>query len=654
MSEPEPPPGATVAAVAAASALAGATMGALEPAWQVAIEPAQVLAGIVHYPAGNPFGLYELRLWTLWHQLLAPLLALGVPERALTVALSGVLGALAFAALALMALAHGAHPALAFATPFALVRLEPALWGFSYPILLVGYGHTYGMAGLAWLLLACALLGAGCRRTAAFLIGLAPAVHASLGACFALVVGACALADPRELRPHLRGVVLWGGVGAALAGLSFGVQRLAVAAPPVSDATTAARYLDTFVQLWDAHRRPANLAAWNVAMVWCGMLLAIALLGYGRRVIPAVNRLSLRIFVACGALGMAISLLLRLVPARAIPDALLVAMPTRLANLPALAFVPLLFGVLWRLRESAAARLLLLALAVMAIFWRQAPWLRAYGLVAVSVVPLLIVAARTEPRAALRLIGLGLLTYFGVYRLWLGLPILGARGASGVAALALCVLALGWIWILAEREAARRGWEARGRALCDRLAPPAARLASHLDGPLAVAFAVAVLALAVPVATGFGARMAALRDRTSDAALAAASRGEGLLVPGPGLAQMQLATRRPVLLDPEALDMLPYAADGGPELARILRDVYAVDYFDPPPQARNRAVLPEQPVRSAWEGRSAEGWTELRTRFGASDVLVPSTWRLQLPEVARSDRYALYRIEAAPSAADSK
>jgi len=42
----------------------------------------------------------------------------------------------------------------------------------------------------------------------------------------------------------------------------------------------------------------------------------------------------------------------------------------------------------------------------------------------------------------------------------------------------------------------------------------------------------------------------------------------------------------------------------------------------------------------------------LCTGYGAEHSSRP--WRLQLPEVARSDRYALYRIEAAPSAADSK
>src|SRR5262249_42511631 len=69
---------------------------------------------------------------------------------------------------------------------------------------------------------------------------------------------------------------------------------------------------------------------------------------------------------------------------------------------------------------------------------------------------------------------------------------------------------------------------------------------------------------------------------------------------------------------------------------------------EPPQLARNRAMLPEQPVRSAWEARSLEGWTEIGARFGVSQVIVAADWRLRLPELARSDRFALYSVEPAP------
>ena len=46
--------------------------------WQVAVESAQVVAGLVHYPAGNPFYVYHTKLWTVLHQVLAVLLAAAI------------------------------------------------------------------------------------------------------------------------------------------------------------------------------------------------------------------------------------------------------------------------------------------------------------------------------------------------------------------------------------------------------------------------------------------------------------------------------------------------------------------------------------------------------------------------------------------------
>ncbi len=39
--------------------------------WQVAVESAQVVAGLVKYPADNPFYIYHLQLWTVLHQICA-------------------------------------------------------------------------------------------------------------------------------------------------------------------------------------------------------------------------------------------------------------------------------------------------------------------------------------------------------------------------------------------------------------------------------------------------------------------------------------------------------------------------------------------------------------------------------------------------------
>ncbi len=563
--------------MAFASALAGAAMGALDPSYQVAIEPAQVLAGLVSYPPGNPFEIYQLRLWTIWHQLLAPLLAAGVSEYALAIAMSAVVGAITFMALAVLALAFGARPAFALATPFVMLRLvtDPDAWGFHYPILLIGQGHTYGTAGLSWIVLVCGLLGAGWTRTGAFLLGLAPAVHASLGASFGLVAGVCALLGSREfLRPR---VVAAGAAGLALSVASLVAQRMLFPTATLAEPAAAAQTLDAFLRLWDYHRQPSDLAAWNAVMVWCALLFSIVMLRTAAARLSPDNQFAMRIFLACGLFGLAIDIGLRSGVIEAASPVVAMAMPVRLLNFPALAFLPLVIGFSDRWREQPAARWVLLYIAGMAVFAPLSPSLQRVGYWAFCVLPL-ILALQVATRAA---------------------------------------------------------------------RPPTARAAAvyaRVDLAIALAFGLAVLATIAPATANAPARFAQLHDRSNDAALDAASRSAGLLLVGSGLDRIQLRTRRPVLLDPEALDMLPYAADGGVEIARILADVYGINFFDPPRHALHGAVVPEQPVRRTWQQRSEASWSEIGARFDVSQVLVKPEWRLRLPEVARTKFYALYRI----------
>jgi hypothetical protein len=136
------------------------------------------------------------------------------------------------------------------------------------------------------------------------------------------------------------------------------------------------------------------------------------------------------------------------------------------------------------------------------------------------------------------------------------------------------------------------------------------------------------------------------RDYTNDPLFAEISRGQGLLLTGtgPSMHLFQLYTRRPVLLDVEALDMLPYALEGGPQFDRILREVYGIAFDNPPQEARHRGVLPVEPIRTIWQQRTPEQWAAIAAGFGVSDIVTSADWELQLPEVARNDRFILYRI----------
>src|SRR5207247_896260 len=168
--------------VLAASGLLGFHVGMVGfPTWQVAVETAQVVAGLVTYQAGNPFYVYHTKAWTILHQICAVLLKAGVSEIALSKALSGLLGMASFQALSMFVWALSGDALVAIGAPFLIFFTRAAEHGADYPIALLGTDHTYGALGLSWFVLVLALFGAGCYRLGGFLLGLAAAGVRSVG-----------------------------------------------------------------------------------------------------------------------------------------------------------------------------------------------------------------------------------------------------------------------------------------------------------------------------------------------------------------------------------------------------------------------------------------------------------------------------------------
>jgi hypothetical protein len=131
--------------------------------------------------------------------------------------------------------------------------------------------------------------------------------------------------------------------------------------------------------------------------------------------------------------------------------------------------------------------------------------------------------------------------------------------------------------------------------------------------------------------------MDAFGDAAQRALFETAAAGEGMLLTGGDLHLVQLRTRRPVLLDGGGLDALPYALEAGPAMSQILREVYGIDLFRPPPQARGGGRVPPGVNRAIWERYSPDRWREIRRRYHVTQVLTNADWRLQgLPPLALS------------------
>jgi hypothetical protein len=133
-------------------------------------------------------------------------------------------------------------------------------------------------------------------------------------------------------------------------------------------------------------------------------------------------------------------------------------------------------------------------------------------------------------------------------------------------------------------------------------------------------------------------------DRTTNPALAQVAKDPGLLLTGGDMQLIQVRTRRPILINGGGLDGLPYALESGPALERILRDVYAIDLFNPPDEARGRGAIPNQYNRAAWERFSRDQWQTIRRTYDVTQVMTPPGWTLALPVVIDDAGFVLYDL----------
>lgn len=555
------------------------------PDWQVAVETAQVTAGIVEYPRGNPFHVYHLELWTILHQIIALLLLAGASEITLSVVTSGVMGMVTFQALAMAVYALSRDGLLAVASVIVIIVSNTSNIGVTYPIALLGTSHTYGMVGLALMVLVGALLGAGERGIGLFLLGLAPAVHPSLGIWLALIVAVCLAFDIRTTRGVVKASWRFFAAGCAVSAVSLAVHLAMSRGIPPVPADVSSRYLAAFTTFWDGHRQPVALDHMGVRLNAGALVLA----SIGLAVSP--SKFLLRFIAVSAAIGIGFVFVSWIPPDR-LPAPLLILMPARVLNVSAMLFTALVIGLIGGLRGPAWTR-----------------W-------ATVVVAAALLAGRRSM----------LWEFLHQRGLDIPHPRLDPMGALAGAALFFIAAAFVQRWRGGEAAAA-----AEGRP-------------TFAAGAVHAVLAIAVAWIAAGPVRALDEHNTILRDRTNDLLFGSVARGTGLLLTGGDLHLIQLRTRRPVLLDGGGLDGLAYALAAAPAMDRILEDVYGIDLFDPPEEARHRGSVPPEFNRRVWQGYSADRWRAIKAEYNVTQVLVPSDWALELPVAAQSRRYLLYEI----------
>lgn len=426
----------STALVVCVTAGMGFLLGAFaRPSWQVAVESAQVLSGIVDYPVHNSFHIYHVKLWTVMNQFLAIPLLLGVSERTLSMVVSGGIAGLSYAAVGLCALAFSRNAFWAMAAPFLIdfTGVKEVL-AVNYPMDFMGTPHTYGVAGLAWVLLTLSLLGLGCYRSGGVCLGLAPAVHPSMGAWCWLTLSAALVWNGFESIAFVRRVWKPVAVGAVLSAgsLLLQISFMRPVVPDVDDSTKS-QFISSWVEFFDFHRRP-------VSVEWTGVQLGLAAVAIGLYWIPFWDRrereqswLLTRTMIVVSAAALCGAAVTHM-PASIVPPEILTLMPTRLFLLSNLIFVCAVWGVLGR-SSSVWLRAAGLLLAVVLIAGDGSAML--YGIAAAAIASA--VWKSLEPwMAASR-------------------PVRAEGAVTALAALLLLGLALQGLYVRMQAGAAARG-----------------------------------------------------------------------------------------------------------------------------------------------------------------------------------------------------
>lgn len=547
------------------SAVLGFVLGAFGYAcWQHAVEGAQVVAGIVRYPEPvSPFGLYQAHVWTILHQIPALFLHLGASEKALSVILSGLEGALSFSALSAGLFLVCRDRVFSCLLPFLIFFTKAYFFGLNYPVFMMGVNSTYGTIALFWFLLTTVMLSSGHSRTGGMLLGLLVSVHPG----FAIVSIAAVFLAFLFLRPLEREEKKRFGVfflaGLVLSSLSF-LFHVTVTSPEFFQnlmfGMRPAKSLPVFVRIWDSHRQPIAWLSGGTLFIFLTLILSGVWLFFFRQECGRALRVLFSFFFAVNMLALGGIVFSHIAPEQ-IPSWLLALMPARLTSFGIVSYLITAFGLLRSARNSKAAVWSEFALILMLLLKRKLVLLLILPAVLALIFKFIKGPASSELLRKAALIPLFLLAFYFT------------------------------------------GWEAfaNGRE-----------------------------------------NIGLLNDSTSDPLYAAAAQGSGYLLLAPGVSGMQLLTRRPVLLDPEALDVIPYVPEAAAPMETLLRDIYGVELFAP--QARSAAMLNPQDSQERWESYSARDWRRIANQYGVTEVMVPGDWRLQINQRAENGNYRLYAI----------
>mgnify|MGYP001611014280 CR=1 FL=1 len=557
--------------------------------WQVAVESAQVVSGVVQYTNKSPFYLYHTKVWSLLVQLPAFFLYLGISERTLSIVISGIAGAFSFQALSLIIYAVSNKKLLALLSPmFIYITGMTSAFEGNYPIYLMGAPHTYGMIGLSFAILSLALIGSNYYRVGWIIAGVSPAIHPVIGALTLIAAIVAILWEKKDIAYVIKKIFPFLVIGLIICALSYSYQLFFIYDVPATDKNSSMKYVRAFIEFWDTHRAPveplSNGVLINILII---LICLLAISKIGKILLGVHVRFLFRVFLILAVLGL-LSVVLSWTPLHLLPMNLVVSglMPARVLNFAAFGAPALLIGLLAVEEDTIWSKSLLVMMIVIPLVWHEVERNMdiVYPLMIFISVALIILMLKSSDRMIKR----------------------NQRTAS----IRQNLLALLNIVVIVL---------------------------------LVVVFAAGLMKGVLQARD----RFSMLTNWANDRVYAEASKAKGMLLTALEMRLIQLKTRRPVLLD--ALNQIPYVPESAEPINNILQKIYGINLLAPPDLRSDVVQSAELLVninKTTWEKRTYDEWTKIAYEFKVSDIITYKNWKLQLPIVADNDMMTLYRIES--------
>ena len=99
---------------------------------------------------------------------------------------------------------------------------------------------------------------------------------------------------------------------------------------------------------------------------------------------------------------------------------------------------------------------------------------------------------------------------------------------------------------------------------------------------------------------------------------------------------------KPVLLDTQSFDFIPYHPYLVQYTFKILEEVYGVDIENPP--TKYNPHIPDSFIKKSFESKEKSDWKLLEEKYNANYVVVPAEWKIKLDLFKNNKSFSIYKI----------